>query len=126
MTNKKLYRSSKNKIFGGVAGGLGQYFNIDPVFFRILFIVTALSGGIGIIVYLVSWLLIPEEAGDDQEKKKQSSKNDASTFLGFLILAVGTILLIKNIAQLDLWRQFWPILLIAAGLVLIVKQLQKS
>lgn len=59
---KKLYLSEKDRKIGGVCGGLGEYFNKDPVLFRILFVVLALlSFGLGIIAYLVMWLIIPSK-----------------------------------------------------------------
>lgn len=55
---KKLYRSKENRVIGGIAGGLGEHFDIDPIFFRIAFIFLGLAGG-GIILYLLLLLLIP-------------------------------------------------------------------
>lgn len=57
---KRLYRDVKNRILAGVCGGLGSYFNTDPVLFRILFIVTALAGGAGGLIYIIMWIIIPE------------------------------------------------------------------
>lgn len=57
---KRLYRSRETKILGGVCGGLGEYFNIDPVIFRIVFFLLILPGGLpGIIPYAVMWLIVP-------------------------------------------------------------------
>jgi len=47
---KKLYRSSSNKIIAGVCGGLGEYFSVDPVLFRIIFVVMSLVQGMGLIL----------------------------------------------------------------------------
>jgi phage shock protein PspC (stress-responsive transcriptional regulator) len=58
---KKLYRDTDNKVIAGVCSGLASYFNIDVVWLRVLFIVVTLAGfGIGIIAYLLLWLLAPE------------------------------------------------------------------
>jgi phage shock protein C len=58
---KKLYRSSTDKKVAGVCGGLGEYFDIDPVVFRILFVILLLPGGLpGFIPYVLLWLLVPE------------------------------------------------------------------
>ncbi len=58
MTNeiKRLYRSRSERIIGGVCGGLGQYLSFDPTLIRLIFIILALLGGPGIIVYLIMWL----------------------------------------------------------------------
>ena len=63
MSNKvrRLYRSKTNRIPGGVCGGLGDYFNLGPVLIRLLWVLfTFLSGGGGILAYLIVWILIPE------------------------------------------------------------------
>ena len=58
---KKVYLSATDRKIGGVCGGLGEYFDRDPTIFRILFvIVTLLSFGLGIIAYLLLWLIIPK------------------------------------------------------------------
>ena len=57
---KRLYRSRTEKVFGGVCGGLGVYFGVDPVILRITWAVLALSG-IGILAYLICWLAVPPE-----------------------------------------------------------------
>ncbi len=58
---KKLYLSNTDRKIGGVCGGLGEYFDKDPVLFRILFVLITLLWGFGIILYLAMWLLIPRK-----------------------------------------------------------------
>ena len=59
---KRLYRSRTSRILGGVCGGLSAYSDIDPNLIRILWVVlTLLSVGIGVVAYIVAWILIPEE-----------------------------------------------------------------
>lgn len=55
---KKLYRSGKSKILGGVCGGIGEYLDIDPTIIRLLWVLFGLSG-IGVLFYFIAWLLIP-------------------------------------------------------------------
>ncbi|MEO5691467.1 MAG: PspC domain-containing protein [Candidatus Saccharimonadales bacterium] len=57
---KKLYRSQTNKVVAGVCGGIGEYFNIDPVIPRIVFLLVALPGGISVLLYFVFWILVPK------------------------------------------------------------------
>ena len=63
METKKLYRSRKNRIIGGVCGGLGEYFNVDPIIIRLAWISAAvmLVGFSAIIAYLLACLIISEE-----------------------------------------------------------------
>ncbi|MFH0929047.1 MAG: PspC domain-containing protein [Candidatus Aenigmatarchaeota archaeon] len=56
---KRLYRSSKNKILGGVCGGIGEYLNVDPTIVRLLWALSAFVWGAGILLYLLAWLIIP-------------------------------------------------------------------
>ncbi len=58
-THKRLYRDPDHRILGGVCGGLGAYFNIDPVVFRIIFIVLFFAGAAGLIIYLILWIIVP-------------------------------------------------------------------
>jgi phage shock protein C len=56
---KRLYRSEKEKMIAGVAGGLAEYFNIDPTLVRIGFVLATLAWGTGVIAYLAMWLIVP-------------------------------------------------------------------
>ncbi|MDI9818081.1 MULTISPECIES: PspC domain-containing protein [unclassified Legionella] len=58
---KRLRRSRKERMIAGICGGLAEYFNIDPTWMRLLFIVLLLLGGSTILVYLVMWLVVPLE-----------------------------------------------------------------
>ena len=60
---KKLYRSKKNRMIAGVCGGIGEYFNIDPTIIRLLWVILVFCGGIGILAYLVAWIVIPLNTG---------------------------------------------------------------
>ncbi len=58
---KKLTRSSNDKMFAGVAGGLAEYLDMDPVIIRLIFVLLAASGGHGLLIYFILWLLMPED-----------------------------------------------------------------
>src|SRR3954451_12462403 len=58
---RRLTRSSSDKVLAGVAGGLGRYFDIDPIIFRIGFVVLTVAGGAGVLAYLAAWVLVPED-----------------------------------------------------------------
>jgi len=59
--NRRLYRSRSDRMVAGIAGGLGEYLNIDATIVRLLFVCFALAGGPGLIVYIVMLLVVPEE-----------------------------------------------------------------
>jgi phage shock protein PspC (stress-responsive transcriptional regulator) len=56
----RMYRDPDNRIIGGVCSGMGAYWNIDPVIVRIIFIALALAGGVGVMVYLILYIVLPE------------------------------------------------------------------
>lgn len=57
---KRLYRSGKEKVLGGVCGGLGEYFGIDPTIVRLLWILFFLAYGAGVLAYIIAWIIIPK------------------------------------------------------------------
>jgi phage shock protein C len=64
---KRLYRSQKDRILAGVAGGMGDYFDIDPTFIRLIWVILGvLTAGTAIIAYIIAWILIPEEGSISQ------------------------------------------------------------
>ena len=58
----RLRLSAKERMIGGVCGGLGELFDLDPILFRAAFLVLAFLGGLGILLYVVLWLLMPAAA----------------------------------------------------------------
>jgi phage shock protein C len=62
METKKLYRKSNNSVFGGVCAGLGDYFNVDKVLVRLVWALTVVFAGVGILAYLIAWVVIPNDA----------------------------------------------------------------
>lgn len=130
---KKLKRSSINKVIGGVCGGLGDYFDVDPVFVRILFVLLAVSTGIGLVAYFVAWIIMPkdEETIDEIssngtarkvniEKKEYASWN--RYLPGLILIGIGLILLINENMFWFSWKEFWPLALILVGVLLIFRK----
>ena len=64
---KKLYRSKEDYKIAGICGGLGEYFSVDPVLFRVLFIFCIPLGGVGIFAYLVMWAMVPSRNAEQSE-----------------------------------------------------------
>jgi phage shock protein PspC (stress-responsive transcriptional regulator) len=57
---KKMFRNPDDKVFGGVSSGIAAYFGIDVIIVRLLFVVLALFGGSGLILYIILWIILPE------------------------------------------------------------------
>jgi phage shock protein C len=62
---KRLYRSRDDRMISGVAAGIAKYFNVDPTLIRLLFVVFALSGGSGVLAYVILAVVMPEEPVED-------------------------------------------------------------
>ena len=108
-TRRRLYRSDDDRIVSGVAGGIAEYFDVDPVIVRIAFVVLTLAGGAGFIGYIAAWVLLPEHDGSAAwmgntpriEGRRRPGRADARQ-LG--AIALGPVALIGGGAAV-LWGQ---------------------
>jgi phage shock protein C len=75
MQGKRLLRSRNDRIVAGVAGGVATMFNVDPLLVRIAFLALALFNGFGLIIYLVLWLLVPNEDSPAVDAREQVREN---------------------------------------------------
>ncbi len=64
---KKLFRSKEDYKLAGICGGLGDYFSVDPVLFRVLFIFFIPLGGVGVFAYFIMWIMVPNQDPDQPE-----------------------------------------------------------
>jgi len=76
----RLYRSRSHKMIAGVSGGLGEYFDVDPVLIRLLFVVTAFISGAGIVAYIVLWIVVPLQG--DQSPRLDSLRREFDDLSG--------------------------------------------
>lgn len=142
MESVRLYRSISNRMIGGVAGGLGAYVNIDPIFVRLLFVLLLFGSNFGFILYLLLWILIPEEGkaygfkddsfsdriktmGNDVQKAVTQPHPQSGLILGAGLIIIGGILFLDrlNLSWLR-WMDFdilWPLILIIGGIVLLFR-----
>ncbi len=77
--DKKLYRSKKDRIIAGICGGLGEYFNIDPVLVRVVFILLAFANGFGILLYIILMVILPSESEIEHSEAKPLPNMPASS-----------------------------------------------
>lgn len=116
----RLRRSPDDKVFGGVCGGLGEYFGIDPVWFRVAFVALVFAGaGGGLILYLIAMIAIPErEQGEAPTPSTKLSGTQGTIIVGSVLIAIGAIALL-NLAIPWIDNLFWPGVLIALGAALL-------
>jgi len=151
MSTKKLYRSRTDKMLGGVCGGLGQYLGIDSTLVRLFFVLLALANGVGVLIYLVMWLIVPREGqaeeatteetiragadeiaeraqamGDEVREAVRGSHPQAGLIIGAALIVLGAYFLLQNLNFPWLWWLrfgfLWPVLLIVAGLALLLRR----
>ncbi len=132
---KRLTRSVRDKVFSGVAGGIAEYIEVDPVIVRISFVLLTLLHGVGLIVYIVCMIIMPQEIllpDEMQEKYKgmeaagnEKKKGNREKYFGALLMGIGVIFLLKNIAD---WRFFEivPFILIVIGVWLVMNSIKKE
>ena len=150
MKQKRLYRSRTDRVLFGVCGGLGKYFGIDPVIFRILFVIFFFIDGVGLIAYLIMVLIIPNERGvgkDDKEKGEVDefaekieksaeelaskietgefiSSGKSANYLGIFIIFIGLFFLARETLPLQ-WLfhsdVILPFAIILLGLYIVLK-----
>ncbi|MEU5659882.1 PspC domain-containing protein [Streptomyces sp. NPDC047737] len=92
----RLRRSPRQKVVAGVCGGLGRYCDVDPVIFRIVLGVLAVTGGIGLIFYGFAWLLLPLEGEEENEARRLlSGRVEGASLVALLLALVGCGLLLS-------------------------------
>ncbi len=133
---KRLFRSDQDKIIAGVAGGMGEYLNMDPTIVRLLWVlVTLFTGGAAFWLYLALWLFLP--IGDNTRGQvadpaiKLSEKSLG--VVAWALIGLGVLWLLANFGILPtLWRSFrgvfhvigllfWPLVLLAIGWLILSK-----
>ncbi len=91
---RKLLRSTGDRIIGGVGGGLGRYFDIDPIIVRITLVALAVFGGVGIFVYLAALLFVPPD--DRPEQGPGAGRSRLATVAGAVALGIAAIAALGN------------------------------
>jgi phage shock protein PspC (stress-responsive transcriptional regulator)/predicted membrane protein len=117
---RRLYRARQDRVIRGVAGGLGHYFDVDPIIFRIAFVCLTFFGGAGIFLYLAFWLFVPTE-GEAGAGPRPPSR--AVTVIGVVVLVIAAIALLDPWGPNDGgwgWGWWWGGFLFPTVLIAIV------
>lgn len=117
-TTRRLRRSTSDRTLGGVAGGLGQYFGVDPVLIRVAFVLALFAGGAGLLAYLVAWIVVPEDDGTEDTSGAPPPR-DAATVGGVILVVLAAAILF------DGWWStgdlILPLLLVGTGAWLLLR-----
>ncbi len=121
---KRLYRSRRDKVIGGICGGLGGYLGVDPVVIRVIWLAAVLLAGTGFLAYLIAWIIVPEApAGEDPGPVERTA--DPSKVAGIALIAIALIWFagkvgMPHMGQLP-WGWIGPLALIALGAALLLR-----
>jgi phage shock protein PspC (stress-responsive transcriptional regulator)/signal transduction histidine kinase len=129
---RRLYRSTDDRIVAGVCGGLAEHLDIDVRAVRIAFVVLAFVGGTGLILYAAFWAIVPQRPGvgeagrQDPRPRTGRRRPDRGDLVALAVLAGGVVLLVR---QSGLWLGdafVWPVLAAAVGVAIIWYQADES
>jgi len=100
---RRLYRPRGHRYLGGVCAGLGRYFDLSPAIYRIAFVVLALAGGTGILIYLAAWAVMPEEGVEDSWASGvlRRHRDHPSRLIGLGLIGFAIVLALSE-------ARFWP------------------
>jgi phage shock protein C len=142
MEPKRFYRSTTDKKIGGVAGGLADYFDIDSLLVRLIFVILALAGGGGVLIYIILWIVTPERPFElNQTQNSSTMENQHSSYEdqkppveaqpqkpvqpgqkqrgnligGLVLITLGILFLADEFIPNINFGDLWPIILIVIG-----------
>lgn len=127
--DRVLRRSREDRVLGGVSGGLGRYFGVDPILIRLAWVALVLVGGSGVLLYIIAWIIIPEEKVGEHIGTVPATTTDSAMAMRLLIggglIVIGAALLLRLVIPGIEFRYVWPIVLIAVGLVILMKGMRR-
>jgi len=145
---RTLTRDPRHAVLGGVASGFGRYLDVDPVLVRVAFVILAFANGLGILLYLVCWGLVPKDAvagdvaggmesalGGVQDAVRTIARAEdgraARLAIGYGLVGLGAVLLMHNLDWIHWpsWARFevlWPLILVGMGAGLVLRSMHKE
>lgn len=151
---RTLTRDPGRAVLAGVAAGFGRHLDVDPVLVRVAFVVLSFANGLGVLLYLACWALVPREgataavgaagvegafagareAAEEAARAIGRSAEDAGgarLVIGYLLIALGVVLLLHNLDWIrwPSWARFdvlWPLILVGMGAGLVRRSMRKE
>jgi phage shock protein C len=149
--NRRLYRSRSDSMIGGVAAGLAAYLNSDPALVRIVWaILVVVTGGAALVVYIVAWIVVPEEPVGPAEpiapttdpvtgevvspavepaaaatSTHSGAGGQAGVVIGIGLVVIGLWFLLRDyLPEID-WSLIWPLVLVGIGALVLVTSMRR-
>jgi len=139
---RRLYRSRRERMVSGVAGGLAEYLVLDPSLVRIIWAVLAVvSGGILFLAYILMWIIVPEAplspipagespgggaAPEGAEPQPARREGASGVIFGTILIALGAYFLARELLPTYDLDRFWPLALVALGAVLLLAGIRRE
>jgi phage shock protein PspC (stress-responsive transcriptional regulator) len=122
---RQLRRSRDDRMIGGVCGGLGRYVGIDPIIFRIVLAALAIFGGVGLLLYALGWLLIPEDGSDVSELQRLVRGHPSpAPVIAAIVVGVLGVITVTEVAYHRRGR--FEVLLIVIAVVAVIALTSRS
>lgn len=134
MQQSRLVRSDLDKMVAGVCGGLAAYMGIDPVLVRLAFVILSLASGVGLVIYLILWVIMPVggqgepairimNADVDSDPSAYKARYGPAATIGVIMILFGTFFLLSQFGGTS--GYIWPLILIGAGVYYLFRRTQQ-
>ncbi|MBO2523877.1 MAG: hypothetical protein CW336_08550 [Bacteroidetes bacterium] len=140
---KRLERSRTNRVIAGVCGGLADYFKIDIALMRVLFVVATICGSFGFWMYVILWIVVPEEnilgpgninenGYDDtiditpNEAREEKKSVNGAMIASLILIFIGVMALVDNFTPIAWVWKLWPVPLIIIGVILLINSTKNN
>ena len=146
--NRRLYRCRQDRVLAGVAGGVAEYFELDPSLVRILWFLSIFVGGIGILLYIGMAIIVPLEPLSEEDAATAAAlvatggvegidghrhvttrgTGRVATFFGLGLILLGGLALLDVLlpAWNDSWQVLWPAFLVGIGVILVAGAVRRE
>lgn len=140
---KRLERSRTNRVIAGVCAGLADYFKIDIALMRVLFVVATICGSFGFWMYVILWIVVPEEnilgpgninenSYDDtiditpNEAREEKKSVNGAMIASLILIFIGVMALVDNFTPIAWVWKLWPVPLIIIGVILLINSTKNN
>lgn len=122
---RELRRSRGNRVIAGVCGGVAEFFDIDATLVRIAAVLLVFAGGAGLLLYLIGWLVMPEESAVQASAAGSTAAarpddHTTRTAFGVILVVLGVAFLLDELDWFET-RYLWPVALILVGLAVVAR-----
>ncbi len=138
--NRRLYRCRHDRRLAGVAGGVAEFFDLDPTLVRILWFLSIFVGGLGILLYVGLAIIVPLEPASAEDAAADAAAVDAghrhvshgagrgTTFVGLGLILLGGLALVDAVipAWDNSWRYLWPAFIVGIGALLVFSAIRRA